>query len=310
MLYCKDVETFVSANQYEIRKLASSICIRYNVSEVDDVVQDFYYQLIHRNLLEKYNPNHPSATKISTYLYNPLENIVKAHRNSENDFEFKRVGACPFPESYPYEEENQEERKSSSARKSSIRKSNIINVDFENNSQRNGITDSFDGINLDLNLFECYLEEKNKTYRLTRRKPRAEKPVIAAGNRLLPKSRFLPFGEARAYAGSLRLETHEDWRMLCRSGNRPSNIPADPRRTYAKSGWNGWRDFFWGAVAESTKGLDLLTVFRLMREGHTNREIALKYGVSDMWITIVKREIKGMLVKFGIVWNNNEEKGL
>ena len=58
--------------------------------------------------------------------------------------------------------------------------------------------------------------------------------------------RFLHFEEARAYARSLRLETHEDWRVLCRSGNRPSNIPADPRRTYAKSGWNGWRDFFWG----------------------------------------------------------------
>jgi ATP/maltotriose-dependent transcriptional regulator MalT len=50
-------------------------------------------------------------------------------------------------------------------------------------------------------------------------------------------------------------------------------------------------------------GLDLLRVFQLLREGYSNREIAHRYGVSDMFITTVKKEIKDSMVKFGIVWS-------
>jgi RNA polymerase sigma factor (sigma-70 family) len=224
MLYSKNVETFVSSNQEEIRKLAHSICNKHNVSAVsalDDIIQEFYAQLILRKILKKYDPKHPSATKISTYLYRPLENLVLAYKNSENRFECRKIGIDRFEHSTtePWEDEgHQQDRKYYSGN---------VDVDFENNSYQNKITDDIDGINLDLNLFERYLEAKNKTYQLNRRKNKKIK----------------------------------------------------------------------------TAGIDLLEVFRLMREGYTNREIAVKYGVSDMWITTMKHEIKDMLKKFGIVWN-------
>jgi RNA polymerase sigma factor (sigma-70 family) len=255
MLYSKNVETFVSSNQEEIRKLAHSICIRHNVSAVDDIVQEFYLQLIHRKLLKKYDPNHPSATKISTFLYTPIENIVRAYKNSENNFEnHYRFESCRTPEyqkvarrrtprhrvgldcfDYPkyYEDgEGSAEEEQPHERRRSLYNGNIIDVDFENNICQNQITDSIDGINLDLNLFERYLKEKNKTYKLNRRKNKKIR----------------------------------------------------------------------------TRGLSLLSVFRLMRSGYTNREIAKKYGVSDMWVTTLKHEIKGMLKKFGIVWNYYRER--
>jgi hypothetical protein len=48
------------------------------------------------------------------------------------------------------------------------------------------------------------------------------------------------FDKARAFVRRLKLKS---WREYCKSGRRPSDIPADPKKTYAKSGWAGYGDW-------------------------------------------------------------------
>lgn len=59
---------------------------------------------------------------------------------------------------------------------------------------------------------------------------------------------YLPFEEARAFVHSLNLIKTSEWRkfskgQLSNKGTLPAGIPADPRRTYAKQGWNGMGDW-------------------------------------------------------------------
>ena len=52
---------------------------------------------------------------------------------------------------------------------------------------------------------------------------------------------FLTFDNALLYARSLKLESGKDWRIWCKSGARPINIPPNPYRTYTHDGWQGYR---------------------------------------------------------------------
>ncbi len=52
----------------------------------------------------------------------------------------------------------------------------------------------------------------------------------------------------------------------------------------------------------SRSGLSLLDVFRHMRHGYNHRAIAIKYGVSDTFITSLTTEIKLLMVKFGFLY--------
>ena len=54
------------------------------------------------------------------------------------------------------------------------------------------------------------------------------------------KAQFLPFGEALRVARQLRLVSVEEWRLWCRSGARPANLPATPEQAYVHDGWTGW----------------------------------------------------------------------
>src|SRR5208337_3316708 len=53
---------------------------------------------------------------------------------------------------------------------------------------------------------------------------------------------FLPFKEAREFVRGLGLKSRPAWEAYCRSGNRPDNIPADPKGVYADefAGWGDW----------------------------------------------------------------------
>jgi hypothetical protein len=51
------------------------------------------------------------------------------------------------------------------------------------------------------------------------------------------------FKEARAFIHKLRLTRAGDWREYCRSGKRPIDIPSNPERVYADTGWSGWSDW-------------------------------------------------------------------
>ena len=51
---------------------------------------------------------------------------------------------------------------------------------------------------------------------------------------------FLPFSKALLYARSLDLQSQARWREWCKSGARPTNIPANPDRAYPHDGWQGF----------------------------------------------------------------------
>ena len=54
------------------------------------------------------------------------------------------------------------------------------------------------------------------------------------------KEQFLPFDEALRAARQLRLGSKAEWKLWCRSGARPANLPANPHRAYVHGGWAGW----------------------------------------------------------------------
>jgi len=223
MQYVPTISIFISRNQFEVRKMIHSICNRYNIAEVDDILQDFYLLLINNKILDKFDPNHPSATKISTFLYRAAENLILVYlKSNENKIEKH----CVHRDCYDFYHRNNEDNMAFPIEK--------IKTEYENRIYRNSLTDEIDGINFDLDLFEDHLQKINKYYNLRKRKNK-------------------------------RVEE---------------------------------------------KSLDFLKIFKLLREGYSNREIAQKFGVSDMWICTTKNEIKKLMDKFGVDYHRPCTSGL
>jgi hypothetical protein len=55
--------------------------------------------------------------------------------------------------------------------------------------------------------------------------------------------KMLPFAVARAIVQKLKLKGREEWREWRKSGQRPSNIPAGPDKTYRDDGWISMPDW-------------------------------------------------------------------
>lgn len=51
------------------------------------------------------------------------------------------------------------------------------------------------------------------------------------------------FEDARAFARSLGIENQREWQAYSKSGHRPADIPVNPDRVYAHSGWDGYGDW-------------------------------------------------------------------
>ena len=49
---------------------------------------------------------------------------------------------------------------------------------------------------------------------------------LGTGNQHNQSKEFLPFDEALRVARALQLVSHKEWRLWCRSGARPANVPA------------------------------------------------------------------------------------
>jgi hypothetical protein len=61
---------------------------------------------------------------------------------------------------------------------------------------------------------------------------------------------YRSFEEARAFVQSLGLKSEAEWRAYRKSGKKPTDIPANPNRTYANDGWAGVGDWLGtGAIA-------------------------------------------------------------
>lgn len=65
--------------------------------------------------------------------------------------------------------------------------------------------------------------------------------------------KFSSFDKAKKFARSLKLNTGQEWRIYCKSGNKPHGIPSNPARTYRKE-WKGMGDFLGtGTIAPQNK---------------------------------------------------------
>jgi hypothetical protein len=56
-------------------------------------------------------------------------------------------------------------------------------------------------------------------------------------------NKYLSFKEAKRYVLGLKLKSSFDWRLYCKSGQRPQNIPSHPDRVYKQKGWINWPDW-------------------------------------------------------------------
>ena len=63
------------------------------------------------------------------------------------------------------------------------------------------------------------------------------------GRRMNSKKEVLPFAVGRAYARKLKLRSNKEWKEWSKSGQRPSNIPSLPSRTYCDDGWISYPDW-------------------------------------------------------------------
>jgi hypothetical protein len=54
---------------------------------------------------------------------------------------------------------------------------------------------------------------------------------------------MLPFPVGRAYARKLKLKTQREWFAWSKSGQRPSDIPSSPQKTYRDDGWISMPDW-------------------------------------------------------------------
>jgi hypothetical protein len=59
-----------------------------------------------------------------------------------------------------------------------------------------------------------------------------------------------PFKKARAFVRRLGFRSHMEWREYCGSGRKPKDVPSNPDRVYAQTGWISWGDWLGtGSVA-------------------------------------------------------------
>ncbi len=66
---------------------------------------------------------------------------------------------------------------------------------------------------------------------------------LGTGNVANSKKGFLSFELARTFVHTLGLKNARAWSLYCKSGNKPSNIPTAPEKTYEHSGWVSWGDW-------------------------------------------------------------------
>jgi hypothetical protein len=66
---------------------------------------------------------------------------------------------------------------------------------------------------------------------------------LGSERRVYTKKEVLPFAAGRAYARKVKLKGVKEWKEWSKSGQRPSNIPASPERTYRDDHWISYPDW-------------------------------------------------------------------
>jgi hypothetical protein len=108
------------------------------------------------------------------------------------------------------------------------------------------------------------------------------------------------FSEARSFARELQLNSVADWNAYCKSGKKPTDIPAYPQDIYAQRGWSGYGDWLGtGTIAPR------LRVFRPFEEARSFAR-SLSFQSMSEWNEYAKAgslpaDPKGHMRKTGLV---------
>ena len=71
---------------------------------------------------------------------------------------------------------------------------------------------------------------------------------------------FRSFKEARIFTRSLKLKNDVEWKLYCKSGKKPSDIPSEPKKVYKDKGYLNLGDWLGtGKIAGSPKNNFLKT---------------------------------------------------
>ncbi len=54
---------------------------------------------------------------------------------------------------------------------------------------------------------------------------------------------YLDFSQARKLVRNLNIKSTTEWKIFCKSNEKPNNIPTAPDQIYKNKGWMGWGDF-------------------------------------------------------------------
>lgn len=73
------------------------------------------------------------------------------------------------------------------------------------------------------------------------------------------KRSYREFEEARIFVHSLKLERNADWLIYCRSGEKPTDIPANPGWVYGQKGWKTMTDWLGNGCFRSNSRRNFLT---------------------------------------------------
>eukprot|EP00947_MAST-08B_sp_MAST-8B-sp1_P001807 g1807.t1 len=88
------------------------------------------------------------------------------------------------------------------------------------------------------------------------------------GDETRGKSQMLPFTSARDIVRRLRLTSQKEWQEWRKSGQRPSNVPADPHKVYRGKGWVSLPDWMGYQYTEGdeTRGKSQMLPFTSARD--------------------------------------------
>jgi len=78
---------------------------------------------------------------------------------------------------------------------------------------------------------------------------------LGTGNIKTSDIDYPSYEEAKAFIHELKLNSVKEWKVYCRSGNKPKNIPSGPEKVYANQGWKGIGDWLGtGSIYTGIKG--------------------------------------------------------
>lgn len=172
MLHTATFNEFVRLNHGELRSMVASICKKYEVMSIDDVIQDIYIHLYTHNIIEKYDPSYRGrgkTAKISTYLYPILQNIVRSRRKY-SDFRYYKCRWIPYdlPDTYTctpcYEEDDVD----------LALRYEQVDTNYKNIMSQDSMSKNPDKLRDDLDSFGRYLEKRNKKFLLKRRRDKSK----------------------------------------------------------------------------------------------------------------------------------------